>query len=75
MFFAHSVPNAVLTDIDQAGAEAYGAAMGEGGDAYIEAHCRRCGGHLGHVIPIDGQIVHCVNGTAMQHVATELTAL
>lgn len=31
----------------------------------IEAHCRRCGSHLGHVLYVENKLVHCINGTAM----------
>lgn len=50
VFFHHAMRDAVLLGTD--GTE-------------IEAHCRRCGSHLGHIQNVDGQILHCINGTAL----------
>ncbi|MGS4945103.1 peptide-methionine (R)-S-oxide reductase [Meridianimarinicoccus sp. RP-17] len=63
VFFRHSEENAVLTGIDGPVAE-YGM------DPYtdltmIEAHCRRCGSHLGHILLVDGIVLHCINGTSL----------
>lgn len=33
--------------------------------ATIEVHCRRCGSHMGHVLKVEGQVVHCINGKAL----------
>ncbi len=62
VFFRHSRPNAVLTDIDYTDAYGMGA---DGGSAMIEAHCRRCGSHLGHILVTEGKLVHCINGTSL----------
>jgi len=63
VFFTHSETNAVLTAIDGPVA-AYGNAMSS--DAvFFEVHCRRCGSHLGHLLPVEGQQVHCINGAAL----------
>lgn len=62
-FFRHSEPNAVLTGIDTPVA-AYGQAMG-GGETMIEVHCRRCGSHLGHLLRIRRDTLHCINGKAL----------
>jgi peptide-methionine (R)-S-oxide reductase len=32
----------------------------------IEAHCRRCGSHLGHVLYVEDRLLHCINGTALE---------
>ena len=66
VFFHQSCPNAILMDID--GGSPYGS-MG-GGDpnrppALIEAHCRRCGSHLGHILTVKGKTLHCINGKSL----------
>ena len=53
VFFHHAMPDSVLTGID---------------DDRIEAHCRRCGSHLGHILFVEGDILHCINGTALEFV-------
>ena len=35
----------------------------------VEVHCRRCGSHFGHIIAVDGTILHCVNGAAFHFTA------
>jgi len=62
-FFKHSEPNAVLTAIDGPVVE-YGA-MADGPGAFMEVHCRRCSSHLGHLLIVEGQMLHCINGTAL----------
>ena len=68
-FFKHSEPNTVLTDIDGP-VEEYGA-MADGPGAFLEVHCRRCGSHLGHILLVEGQVLHCINGTALEFEPTE----
>ncbi|MEM8851756.1 MAG: peptide-methionine (R)-S-oxide reductase [Pseudomonadota bacterium] len=73
VFFMHAIPYSSMTRIDspaeprtpggpparfQDGIDLAGIAM-------LETHCRRCGSHLGHLFPIDGQILHCINGAAL----------
>jgi len=53
VFFHHAMPDSVLTGID---------------DNQIEAHCRRCGSHLGHILVVEGDILHCINGTALEFI-------
>jgi len=62
VFFKHSRPNAVLTGIDYSDAYGMGA---DGVSALTEVHCRRCGSHLGHIVVVEGALVHCVNGTSL----------
>ena len=50
VFFKHALPDSVLLGVDQ---------------GRIEAHCRRCGSHLGHVLYVQTEILHCINGTAL----------
>jgi len=68
VFFAHAVPDAVLMGIDGP-QEAYG--MSEDWANLIEAHCRRCGSHLGHILLVEGEVLHCINGTALSFVPSE----
>ena len=59
VFFEHSEPDAVLTGLDRheprAGSVFY----------MMEAHCRRCGSHLGHIVSIDNKVLHCINGLSL----------
>lgn len=55
VFFSHALQDSVLLGID--------------GDR-MEAHCRRCGSHLGHILPVNGEILHCINGTALDFQAS-----
>ena len=59
-FFQHSEPDSVLTGIDLY--TNYGSTREK---AAMEAHCRRCGSHLGHILFVSGQILHCINGTSL----------
>ena len=56
--FWQPLPNAVGTSVDKGWL-----------DVRTEVHCRRCGGHLGHVFP-DGPaptgLRYCMNGVAMK---------
>jgi peptide-methionine (R)-S-oxide reductase len=66
VFFRQNVPNAVLMGIDN-GYPPSGMANPEGSPlAAIEAHCRRCGSHLGHILPVGGMALHCTNGTSFK---------
>lgn len=51
VFFNHSFPDTVLTGID---------------NGNVEAHCRRCGGHFGHILYVENRILHCINGNALK---------
>lgn len=62
VFFYHSLPNAVLTDIDTGNPYARAETVRQ---ALIEVHCRRCGSHLGHIVYVEAQLVHCINGTSL----------
>jgi len=60
-FFSHSEPDSVLTGIDLITNYGWRAKK----KAAIEAHCRRCGSHLGHILYIEKKIVHCINGASL----------
>ncbi len=62
VFFRHSRPNAVLTDID---GDAFLDGMDLRNIVQIEAHCRRCGSHLGHIVHTGSDLVHCINGASL----------
>lgn len=63
VFFFHSEPNAIMTDIDGPTPE-YGS-MATGKEAVSEVHCRRCGSHLGHWLVVSKKMTHCINGAAL----------
>lgn len=66
-FFAQSRENAILMGIDDPRPEE---AMDDPNapPPLIEAHCRRCGSHLGHILTVEGTTLHCINGTSMRFV-------
>ncbi len=64
VFFHHARANAVMLGIDGP-VRQYGQADGDERIAMTEVHCRRCGSHLGHHIPVDGTWLHCINGTSL----------
>lgn len=69
VFFYHATRDSVLLDIDE-----WPALMSEAEEMgeprqVIEAHCRRCGSHLGHIIYVENDILHCINGAAMTFAA------
>lgn len=63
VFFYHSRANSVLTSIDVIPAE-YGDALGDA-ETMMEVHCRRCGSHLGHIVPHDDTPLHCIDGASL----------
>ncbi|PWR00919.1 peptide-methionine (R)-S-oxide reductase [Meridianimarinicoccus roseus] len=63
-FFRHSERDAVLTGIDGP-VPSYGMSPDDD-TTMIEAHCRRCGSHLGHVLLVEGSVLHCINGTSLR---------
>ncbi|EKE45648.1 hypothetical protein OCGS_0265 [Oceaniovalibus guishaninsula JLT2003] len=62
VFFTQAIPNAVLLGIETTD---YNGLMPEPIEL-TEVHCRRCGGHLGHIIAPDADPLHCINGTALR---------
>jgi len=60
-FFRQSEPDSVLTGIDLV--TSYGGKEKNG--TTMEAHCRRCGSHFGHILYVQGEILHCINGTSL----------
>lgn len=71
VFFYHAERDSVLLGIDEWPAlmtEAEG--MGEPRQV-IEAHCRRCGSHLGHVLQVEDDFLHCINGVALSFAADD----
>ena len=61
-FFSQSRENSILMSID--GPEPDGMSS-DGPGAMIEAHCRRCGSHLGHILTVEGSTLHCINGISL----------
>ena len=63
-FFLQSIENTVMMGIDGQPPDEMTRENGPG--ALIEAHCRRCGSHLGHILTVEGDTLHCINGTSLQ---------
>jgi len=62
VFFTAGVANAQLMSQDGR------AEMSDNQDAFdifIEAHCRRCGSHMGHILLVDSKVLHCINGASL----------
>lgn len=69
VFFRHSIPDAVLLGIDGPPPELNDAGMlRQDEDSIVEVHCRMSGSHLGHIVVIDGELIHCINGVALEFV-------
>ena len=62
-FFKQSRQDAVLMGIDGSPPDGMDP---NGFGALIEARCRRCGSHLGHILSVEGEALHCINGTSLQ---------
>ena len=63
-FFLQSRENTVMMGID--GAPPEGMSDANRPTAMIEAHCRRCGSHLGHILTVGRRTLHCINGTSLE---------
>lgn len=69
VFYYHARPDSVLLGIDE-----WPALMSESEEMgeprqVTEVHCRRCGSHLGHLILVQGDVLHCINGSALAFTA------
>ncbi len=60
LFFKHAELDSVLLGIHES--TNYGRRPKK--ERVAQAHCRRCGSHFGHVLIINREILHCVNGTS-----------
>lgn len=61
VFFTGSIPNSQMMSQDGP------AEMGDrtAFDISIEVHCRRCGCHMGHILLVEGSVLHCINGASL----------
>ncbi len=67
VFFHHAIPNAVMFGLDGPVPEYGQAGMALNTQTAMgEIHCRRCGSHIGHHVPVEGMFLHCLNGTALK---------
>lgn len=62
VFFTAGVPNAQLMSQD---GQAEMSDTPTAFDIFIEAHCRRCGSHMGHILLVEGKVLHCINGASL----------
>ncbi len=65
LFFTASEPNSQLMSQDGR------AVMAEDDDPFgvhIEVHCRRCASHIGHILLVEGRVLHCINGSSLNFV-------
>ncbi len=62
LFFTVSEPNSQLMSQDG------NAEMVDEPSAFevnIEVHCRRCASHIGHILLVEGNVLHCINGASL----------
>lgn len=71
VFFHQSCPDAILMGIDGPNPDLSEAMPVAQNEAMIEAHCRRCGSHLGHILTVEGTTLHCINGTSLGFIPSE----
>lgn len=66
-FFRMGRENALLMGIDGEPPHGDTAGMDEESPfgAMIEVRCRRCGSHMGHILNVQGDVLHCINGIAL----------
>lgn len=65
LFFTVSEPNAQMMAVDSHGEMSDDQTAF---DVFIEVHCRRCGSHIGHILKVDGEILHCINGASLNFI-------
>lgn len=65
VFFHHSQPQSVMMGIDEWPNQMTNSDGMKASKFVTEAHCRRCGSHLGHILLVSGDMLHCINGTAL----------
>ena len=65
VFFQQARPNAILTGIDMNFGSMGDDDDGKDPSATIECHCRRCGSHIGHILDVRGEVLHCLNGASL----------
>lgn len=65
VFFHQSRPDSLLMGID---GKAPDGMTKDNPKATIEAHCRRCGSHMGHILKVNGKVLHCINGKALDFI-------
>ncbi|WP_439155021.1 peptide-methionine (R)-S-oxide reductase [Yoonia sp.] len=65
LFFVASEPNAQLMSQDISGDMS---AERNILNTEIEVHCRRCGSHMGHILLVEEQVLHCINGASLDFV-------
>lgn len=63
-FFAQSRKDTVMMGIDGAPPDGM-VDLNNPFGAIIEAHCRRCSSHLGHILTVEGKTLHCINGASL----------
>ena len=73
VFFTTSLPNTQMMSIDSS-SDSVNEMTGDlshselneiAGGFFIENHCRRCGSHHGHILPVGGRALHCINGVSL----------
>lgn len=65
LFFVASEPNAQLMSQDSSAVMSVDQNIL---NIEIEVHCRRCGSHMGHILLVEEQVLHCINGASLEFV-------